>query len=95
MTPADDDSTRTTGQRGGLLFGAISFEPGGNGLVREAVVAFRSAADADRYASEHGWAEHQVCPLRFLVGTPPADNSGMVRGGALGHPPVRRQRRVR
>ncbi len=95
MTPADDDSMRTTDRRSGLLFGAVRFEPGGNGLIREAVVAFRSAADADRYATEQGWAEHQVCLLRFLVGAPPADNGWMVHNGALEHLPVRRQRRVR
>lgn len=92
MTPAEENATGRGDDRDALLFGAVRFEAGGSGLIRETVVAFRTAADADRYATEHGWSGHQVCPLRFLVSGPLSGDGFMVHGGVYESLSARRRR---
>ncbi|WP_231861558.1 MULTISPECIES: hypothetical protein [Frankia] len=78
-----------------VAFGVVRFESGGGGLVRDTVLTFPSAADADRFASDRGWSDYQVCPLRFLTESAAESAAGwMVPGGPLEHL-VARRRRVR
>ncbi len=97
-TPAEVRAVEPSGNRGmasAVAFGVVRFEPGGGGLVRDTVLTFPSAADADRFASDRGWSDYQVCPLRFLTESPPGSAAGwMVPGGPLEHL-VARRRRVR
>ncbi len=92
MTSDDTNPMGTGDKPGGLLFGAARFEPGGIGLIRETVAAFRSAVDANRYATEQGWTDYQVSPLRFLVDSAPSDDGWRLRGPAPDGFAVRRRR---
>ncbi|MCK9903176.1 hypothetical protein CC117_09740 [Parafrankia colletiae] len=46
------------------VFGLVRFD-GDSQRVREIVVAFESAAAADRFAREIGWSEYSVGPVCF------------------------------
>lgn len=96
--PAQDRDGKLSTDRGmteAVAFGVVRFEAGGSGLVRDTVLTFSSAADADRFAVDRGWSDYQVCPLRFLTESPPDPAAGwMVSGGPLDQV-VSRRRRVR
>jgi hypothetical protein len=52
-----------------VLFGIVRFGPDGDRQVADTVITFDSAASANLFAIENGWAdgEYQVTPLRFFV----------------------------
>lgn len=75
-----------------VLFGVVRFEAGGSRRVRDTVITFRSAADADSFAVERGWSDYQVTPLRFFVEERSAGQGDwMMIGGKVEHL-VRRHR---
>ncbi len=47
-----------------VVFGLVQFD-GDSQRVREIVLAFENAPEADRFARESGWSEYSVGPVRF------------------------------
>ncbi|KPM54694.1 hypothetical protein ACG83_14585 [Frankia sp. R43] len=79
-----------------VLFGVVRFEEDGSGRVRDTVITFRSARDAEAFARDRCWTRFQVTPLRFFVEEKPAElGDWMVLGGHLDHLVTRRAGRYR
>ncbi|MCK9875464.1 hypothetical protein MXD59_06685 [Frankia sp. Ag45/Mut15] len=47
-----------------VVFGLVRFDDDSQ-RVREIVLAFENAREADRFARESGWSEYSVGPVRF------------------------------
>ncbi len=60
------DQTRYREQEA-VLYGVVRFTPGGDRQVLDLVITFASAAAADGFATERGWADYEVAPARFFV----------------------------
>ncbi|ETA00396.1 hypothetical protein ThrDRAFT_03752 [Frankia casuarinae] len=79
-----------------VLFGVVRFEDDGSGRVRDTMITFRSAQEAEAFALDRCWTRYQVCALRFFVEEKPAElGDWMVLGGHLDHLVTRRARRLR
>ncbi|MCK9899099.1 hypothetical protein CC117_02675 [Parafrankia colletiae] len=79
-----------------VLFGVVRFEEDGSGRVRDTVITFRSAEDAEAFARDRCWTRYQVSALRFFVEEKPAElGDWMVLGNQLDHLVTRRARRHR
>ncbi|WP_035740244.1 hypothetical protein [Parafrankia elaeagni] len=77
-----------------VLFGVVRFDQDDSSRVRDTVITFRSAEDAEAFARDRCWTRYQVCPLRFFVEEKPAEpGDWMVLGGQLDHLVTRRARR--
>ncbi|MCK9896168.1 hypothetical protein [Frankia sp. AgB32] len=50
-----------------VVYGVVRFTPGGHRQVLDIVITFASAAAADGFATERGWADYEVAPARFFV----------------------------
>ncbi|WP_462184058.1 hypothetical protein [Frankia sp. AgKG'84/4] len=76
------DQTRYREQEA-VLYGVVRFTPGGDRQVLDIVITFASAAAADGFATERGWADYEVAPARFFV------HEWQLSTAALPPPPAR------